>query len=308
MQVLLIAVITGFAVMSVMAGLDGGVKRLSEWNMGLAGVLMIFLLIAGPTIYILSGFTQNMGFYLTHLAELSLWTETFRESNWQGSWTVFYWAWWISWSPFVGMFIARISKGRSVREFVLGVMIVPTLLSFVWMSVFGGSALSLQASGTADILAAVNADVSTALFAMFEHFPMTQVLSGIGIILVTVFFVTSSDSGSLVVDHLTSGGKLDSPVPQRVFWAVMEGVVAGVLLLGGGLSTLQTAAITTGLPFVVVLLLIIYALYVGLSQELYVEEAVEKKLQDVVEQHRVTEAVASAQEELSDAKDGKPVS
>ena len=306
-QVVLIAVITAFATMSVVAGLDGGVKRLSEWNMGLAAILMLFLLIAGPTIYILSGFTQNMGFYLTHLAELSLWTETFRESNWQGSWTVFYWAWWISWSPFVGMFIARISKGRSVREFVLGVMIVPTLLSFVWMSVFGGSALSLQASGTADILAAVNADVSTALFAMFEHFPMTQVLSGIGIILVTVFFVTSSDSGSLVVDHLTSGGKLDSPVPQRVFWAVMEGVVAAVLLLGGGLSTLQTAAITTGLPFVVVLLLIIYALYVGLSQELYVEEAVEKKLQDVVEQHRVTEAVASAQEELADAKDGKPV-
>ena len=174
MQVILIAVITGFAVMSVVAGLDGGVKRLSEWNMGLAGILMLFLLIAGPSIYILSGFTQNMGFYLTHLAELSLWTETFRESNWQGSWTVFYWAWWISWSPFVGMFIARISKGRSVREFILGVMIVPTLLSFVWMSVFGGSALSLQASGTADILAAVNADVSTALFAMFEHFPMTR--------------------------------------------------------------------------------------------------------------------------------------
>jgi len=307
MQVILIAVITGFAVMSVVAGLDGGVKRLSEWNMGLAGILMLFLLIAGPSIYILSGFTQNMGFYLTHLAELSLWTETFRESNWQGSWTVFYWAWWISWSPFVGMFIARISKGRSVREFILGVMIVPTLLSFVWMSVFGGSALSLQASGTADILAAVNADVSTALFAMFEHFPLTQVLSGIGIILVTVFFVTSSDSGSLVVDHLTSGGKLDSPVPQRVFWAVMEGVVAAVLLLGGGLSTLQTAAITTGLPFVVVLLLIIYALYVGLSQELYVEKAVQKKLQDVVEEHRVTEAVASAQEELADAKDGKQV-
>ncbi|HKK71068.1 MAG TPA: BCCT family transporter [Candidatus Krumholzibacteria bacterium] len=307
MQVILIAVITGFAVMSVVAGLDGGVKRLSEWNMGLAGILMLFLLIAGTSIYILSGFTQNMGFYLTHLAELSLWTETFRESNWQGSWTVFYWAWWISWSPFVGMFIARISKGRSVREFILGVMIVPTLLSFVWMSVFGGSALSLQASGTADILAAVNADVSTALFAMFEHFPLTQVLSGIGIILVTVFFVTSSDSGSLVVDHLTSGGKLDSPVPQRVFWAVMEGVVAAVLLLGGGLSTLQTAAITTGLPFVVVLLLIIYALYVGLSQELYVEKAVQKKLQDVVEEHRVTEAVASAQEELADAKDGKQV-
>jgi choline/glycine/proline betaine transport protein len=301
-QVILILVITAFATMSVMAGLDGGVKRLSEWNMGMAALLMLFLLIAGPTIYILGGFTQNMGFYLTHLAELSLWTETFRESNWQGSWTIFYWAWWISWSPFVGMFIARISKGRTVREFVLGVMIVPTLLSFVWMSVFGGSALFLQASGSADILAAVNADVSTALFAMFEHFPLTQVLSVVGVLLVTIFFVTSSDSGSLVVDHLTSGGKLDSPVPQRVFWAVMEGVLAAVLLLGGGLATLQTAAITTGLPFAVVLILIIYALYIGLSQEVFVEEAVETKLQDVAEEHKLTEAVASVTQDMKEGK------
>ncbi len=298
-QVGLIAVITLFATLSVMAGLDGGVKRLSEWNMGLAGLLMLFLLIAGPTIYILSGFTQNLGFYIKEFAELSLWTETFRESNWQGSWTVFYWAWWISWSPFVGMFIARISKGRSVREFILGVMIVPTLLSFLWMSVFGGSALWLQSSGTGDVLAAVNADVSTALFAMLEFFPLTIVLSIIGIILVTVFFVTSSDSGSLVVDHLTSGGKLDSPVPQRVFWAVMEGVIAGVLLLGGGLSTLQTAAITTGLPFALVLLLIVYSLYVGLSEEAYVEDAVSDKLEDVREDHRLSEAIASVKEELS---------
>jgi len=295
-QVLLIAAITGVATLSVMAGLDGGVKRLSEWNMGLAALFMLFLLIAGPTIYIMSGFTQNLGFYLENFAELSLWTETFRDTNWQGSWTVFYWAWWISWSPFVGMFIARISKGRTVREFILGVMIVPTLLSFVWMSVFGGSALFLQSQGTADIVAAVNADVSTALFAMLENFPLTSVLSAVGILLVTVFFVTSSDSGSLVVDHLTSGGKLDSPVPQRVFWAIMEGVVAGVLLMGGGLSTLQTAAITTGLPFTVVLLLIIYALYIGLSQELYVEEAVADKLESVKEEHRLSEAVATAHE------------
>lgn len=297
-QVILIAVITAFATLSVMAGLDGGVKRLSEWNMGLAGLFLLFLLVAGPTVYILSGFTQNLGFYLTNLTQLSLWTETFRETNWQGSWTVFYWAWWISWSPFVGMFIARISKGRTVREFILGVMIIPTLLSFVWMSVFGGSALSLQASGAADIVSAVKADVSTALFEMLKHFPITSLLSIVGIVLVVVFFVTSSDSGSLVVDHLTSGGKLDSPVPQRVFWAVMEGVVAAVLLIGGGLSTLQTASITTGLPFAVVLLLCVYALYVGLSQELYVEEKVEGKLQDVEEEHRLLEAIASAQKKL----------
>ena len=303
-QVLLIAIITGLATISVIAGLDGGVKRLSEWNMGLAAALMLFLLIAGPSIYILSGFTQNIGSYLTILPELSLWTETFRETNWQGSWTVFYWAWWISWSPFVGMFIARISKGRTVREFVLGVVLIPTLLSFIWMSVFGGSALWLQASGAADILGAVQADVATALFAMLESYPLTTLLSIIGIILVSVFFVTSSDSGSLVVDHLTSGGKLDSPVPQRVFWAIMEGVVAAVLLIGGGLSTLQTAAITTGLPFTIVLLFIVYSLYVGLSQEVFVEEAVRNKLRQVKDDHRLDEAIATAQQEIIEAVGG----
>jgi len=187
-QVLLIAGITALATLSVIAGLDGGVKRLSELNMGLAGIFLLFILIVGPTVYILSGFTQSIGFYLEKLPELSLWTETFKDSNWQGGWTVFYWAWWISWSPFVGMFIARISKGRTVREFILGVMIVPTILSFIWMSVFGGSALFLQSSGEANIVAAVNADVSTALFEMLKHFPWTWVTSLVGIVLVSVFF------------------------------------------------------------------------------------------------------------------------
>ncbi|MGE9293050.1 MAG: BCCT family transporter [Puniceicoccales bacterium] len=297
-QIILIVVITGMATLSVVAGLDGGVKRLSEINMGLAAIFMVFLLLAGPTIYILSGFTQNIGSYLTILPELSFWTETYRGSDWQGGWTVFYWAWWISWSPFVGMFIARISKGRTVREFILGVVLIPTLLSFIWMSVFGGSAIWLQAGGIADIYSAVSTDVSTALFAMLESFPFTTVLSIIGIFLVTVFFVTSSDSGSLVVDHLTSGGKLDSPVPQRVFWALMEGVLAAVLLLGGGLQTLQTASITTGLPFTMILLCIIYTLYIGLSQEVYVEEAVSSKLKEVRADHRLDEAISTAQQEI----------
>ncbi len=290
-QVILIALITGVATLSVMSGLDGGVKRLSQCNMGLAAILLLFLLVTGPTVYILGGFTQNLGYYLTKLPEISLWAETFRETNWQGSWTVFYWAWWISWSPFVGMFIARISKGRTVREFILGVMLIPTLLSFVWMSVFGGSAIYLQASNTIDIVSAVKADVATAMFVMFESFPLTDLLSLIGIVLVTVFFVTSSDSGSLVVDHLTSGGKLESPVTQRVFWAVMEGVIAAVLLIGGGLTTLQTASIATGLPFAVILLLIIYALYIGFSQELYVEDAVQRKLKRIKEDHRMAKAI-----------------
>jgi choline/carnitine/betaine transport len=297
MQVALITIITGFATLSVMAGLDKGVKRLSQADMILAAVFMLFLLVVGPTVYILGGFTQNLGYYLRIFPELSLWTETFRETNWQGSWTVFYWAWWISWSPFVGMFIARISKGRTVKEFILGVILIPTLLSFVWMSVFGGSALFAQTHGVADITSAVKNDVATAMFVMLDHFPLAEVLSLTAIVLVTIFFVTSSDSGSLVVDHLTSGGKLDSPTPQRVFWAVMEGVIAAVLLIGGGLTTLQTASVSTGLPFALVLLVSVYALYVGFSQELYVENAVKRAVASAKEEHRVLEAVSTAVED-----------
>jgi choline/carnitine/betaine transport len=275
-QVGLIVVITGAATLSVMAGLDKGVKRLSQFNMGLAALFLLFILVVGPTVFILSGLTQSLGFYLETLPELSLWTETFRDTNWQGSWTVFYWAWWISWSPFVGMFIARVSKGRTVREFILGVMIVPTLLSLVWMAAFGGSALSLQASGAVDLVAAVDEDVATALFVMLEAFPLRAVTSTIGIVLVIVFFVTSSDSGSLVIDHLTSGGKLNSPRTQRVFWAVMEGLVAAVLLIGGGLTTLQAGAIATGLPFAIILLFMVWALYVAFRRERFALDVLER--------------------------------
>lgn len=260
-QVILIAVITGFATISVVMGLDGEVKRLSEINMVLAGVFLLFVLIAGPTVYILSGFTQNIGYYMANFLEMSLWTETFRDTNWQGTWTVFYWAWWISWSPFVGMFIARISKGRTIKEFIVGVIIIPTTISFLWMSVFGGAAIFQQLNGINDLTAIISVDESLALFALVENLQLSTVLSIVGIILVIVFFVTSSDSGSLVVDHLTSGGKLDSPVPQRIFWAVMEGVVAATLLVGGGLSALQTASVLTGLPFTLILVIMIYSLY-----------------------------------------------
>jgi len=306
-QIILIACITAVATASVVAGLDGGVKRLSSWNMILAAVFLVFMLIVGPTVYILSGLTQNTGFYLYNLPMLSMWTETFRGTNWQGSWTVFYWAWWISWSPFVGMFIARISKGRTVREFVLGVMIVPTLLSFVWMSTFGGSAIYLQSNGIADISAAVNSNVATALFAMLESFPFTTVTSLVGMVLVTVFFVTSSDSGSLVVDHLTSGGKLDSPVAQRIFWAVTEGLLAAVLLKGNGLDALQTASVATGLPFAAVLCVMIYSLYIGLSNEHYIETAVKNKLKDVHAEHKLSEAIAAHHEEQNAADIGKDI-
>ena len=270
--VLLIGVITFFAVISIATGLDKGVKNLSMANMYTAAAFMVFLLAVGPTVYILKAFTQNIGFYLQNLPQLSFWVETYygaEGSNWQNPWTIFYWGWWISWSPFVGMFIARISKGRTVREFILGVMIFPTLLSFLWMSSFGGSALWLQITGGADIASAVSQDVSTALFVMLESFPFSKVTSFIGILLVTIFFVTSSDSGSLVVDHLTSGGKLDSPVPQRIFWGVVEGVCAAALLMGGGLVALQSASIATGLPFTIVLLVMCFSLFRGLQEEHY---------------------------------------
>lgn len=293
-QVILIVIITGLATVSVLMGLDGGVKKLSEINMILAGIFLVFVLIAGPTVYILSGFTQNIGYYMSNLLEMSLWTETFRATNWQGGWTVFYWAWWISWSPFVGMFIARISKGRTVREFIVGVIFIPTSISFLWMSVFGGTAIFQEMNGIGAVSTFVQENEALALFALLDNLPLASILSVIGIILVTVFFVTSSDSGSLVVDNLTSGGKLNSPVPQRVFWAVMEGVIAATLLVGGGLTALQTASIITGLPFTIILILMIYSLNMGLKQEYEIETSVDVALQQVTDDHAITEVITSA--------------
>lgn len=266
-QVILIVVITLAATASVVAGLSAGVKRLSEINIVIAAVFLLFIIIVGPTIFIVDSFVQNTGAYVQNFFQMSFWTETYRQSDWQSSWTVFYWAWWVSWSPFVGMFIARISRGRTLKEFVLGVLVVPSLITFLWLSAFGGSAIFLELNGIADIATAVKENVATSLYALLEQFPISLVTSMVGVILVTSFFVTSSDSGSLVVDSLTAGGKLDAPVAQRIFWALTEGAVAAVLLLGGGLQALQTAAITTGLPFAIILLIMIWSLMKGLRSE-----------------------------------------
>ena len=267
-QIVLILAITGLATISVVAGLDAGVKRLSELNIWLAGAFLIFMLLVGPTLFVLSLYTQSLGYYIQVLPEFAFWNAAFTETQWQAWWTIFYWGWWISWSPFVGMFIARISKGRSVRELLVGVIFLPSILCFLWMSVFGGSAISLQMSGERDVASAVNENVATALFDMLESFPLTGLVSFIGVLLLVSFFVTSSDSGSLVVDHLTSGGKLDSPKPQRVFWAVMEGLVAIALLIGGGLSALQTAAVSIGLPFALILLIMCWSMKKAFTEEL----------------------------------------
>jgi choline/glycine/proline betaine transport protein len=266
-QVILITIITFAATGSVVAGLSGGVKRLSQMNMILGAIFLLFMLLVGPTLFVMNSFIQNTGGYIQNFFELSFWTETYKQSDWQSDWTVFYWAWWVSWSPFVGMFIARISRGRTLKEFVLGVLIVPTLLTFLWLSTFGGSAIYLELNSLADIASAVTGNIATSLYVLLEQFPLSAVTSIVGVVLVISFFVTSSDSGSLVVDSLTAGGKLDAPIPQRIFWALTEGAVAAVLLIGGGLGALQTAAISTGLPFAVILIILMWSLLKGLQKE-----------------------------------------
>lgn len=266
-QVVIIAVITAMATISVVLGVDKGIRRLSQINVIIAGLLLFFVLIAGPTRYLLDALVQNLGIYIQQLPRLSFWAEAYKGTEWQHGWTLFYWAWWIAWSPFVGIFLARVSRGRTVREFISAILVVPTLATFVWLTVFGNAALHVELFGAGGIVAAVKADVAVALFQLLEHYPLTSVTVALAVCIVVTFFVTSSDSASLVVDIITSGGELEPPKIQRVFWATMEGVVAAVLLLGGGLLALQTAVVTTGLPFAVVLLLLSVSLVRGMGEQ-----------------------------------------
>ncbi|WP_170343569.1 BCCT family transporter [Ruegeria arenilitoris] len=263
-EVILITAITAVALVSVVRGLDGGVKVLSEINMGMAFLLMIFVLVAGPTTAILVIFWDSIVSYTQHLLPLS---QPFGrpDSNYAQGWTAFYWAWWISWSPFVGMFIARVSRGRTVREFMICVLLIPTFVCMLWMSVFGGTAITQFVSD--GVTAVSDAPLELKLFEMLKELPLASITSFVGIILVVVFFVTSSDSGSLVIDTITAGGKIDAPLPQRVFWCCFEGAVAIALLLGGGLASLQAAVLSTGLPFALILLVMCWAVFKGLVQE-----------------------------------------
>ena len=263
-QIVLVIGITAIALFSVVAGLDAGVKRLSEINMILAVLLLLFVVAVGPTLDILSGFFGNLGAYFQHLPALS--NPVGRDdANFSQGWTAFYWAWWISWSPFVGMFIARVSRGRTVREFIVSVLIVPSLACVLWMTVFGETAIIQFVRDGYE--AATKAELPLQLFAMLDALPLAQITSFIAIILVVVFFVTSSDSGSLVIDVIAAGGKVDAPTPQRVFWCVFEGLVAIALILGGGLVALQAMAVSTGLPFTIVLLMSTVAVIKGLASE-----------------------------------------
>jgi BCCT family betaine/carnitine transporter len=264
MMIVLVLVITAIAIASVVAGMDKGVKLLSEINLGLAALLLVFVIAVGPTWQILQGFFLNLAAYGTYLPALA---NPFgrEDTNFVQGWTAFYWAWWISWSPFVGMFIARVSRGRSVRELLTAVLLIPSLVSVLWMTALGGTAISQLVN---DGLTSVkDAGLELQLFEMLAHLPLTGITSFVGIVLVIVFFVTSSDSGSLVIDTISAGGKVNAPVPQRVFWASFEGLVAVALLLGGGLVALQAMAVSTGLPFAIVLLGASYALIKGLLAE-----------------------------------------
>ncbi|MFP4244770.1 MAG: BCCT family transporter [Ectothiorhodospira sp.] len=260
-QVVLIAIITMMATVSVVLGLDGGIRRLSELNIILAVGLLAFVLIFGPTVYLLQTLVQNTGNYISGLFNMTFNLYAYEPTDWIGGWTLFYWGWWIAWAPFVGMFIARVSRGRTLREFTFGVLFVPVGFTIMWMTFFGNTALHMiMEQGITQLADAVAEDSSVALFQFLEQMPLSSITAVVATLLVVTFFVTSSDSGSLVVDILTSGGREDSPTWQRIFWALLEGVVAAVLLIAGGLSALQTATIASALPFTIIMIFMAWGL------------------------------------------------
>jgi choline/glycine/proline betaine transport protein len=266
-QIAMIALITGMATISVVRGLDRGIRQLSRLNIAIALALLAAVFALGPSVFLLDFYGQTLADYLQNIVAMSLWADVLRDSDWQQQWTTFYWAWWISWSPFVGMFVARVSRGRTIRQFLVGVLLVASGTTTAWLTVFGGTALHLQLFQGADIAVAAAADVSRGMFLMLEELPLSWLLATVASLTLVTFFVTSSDSGSFVIDIITAGGDPDPPKAQRVFWSIMEGVIAATLLLGGGLQALQTAAIVSGLPFALVLLILCAGLWRALSRE-----------------------------------------
>lgn len=268
-QIATILIITLLATFSVVAGMDKGIKRLSVINIGLAVALMLFVFIVGPTLFILQTFVENTGSYLSNLVERTFSLQAYTANDWIGNWTLFIFGWTISWAPFVGIFIAKISRGRTIRQFIVGIMLIPTIFTFLWFSVFGDTALHLiLVEGYQSLVQDVQQDKAIALFKLYEHLPLTSLLSFLSVILIITFFVTSADSGSLVIDSLTSGGVTDTPIWQRVFWTTTQGLIASALLLAGGLSALQTASIVSALPFTIIMLIAI----IGLCKALAIEQ------------------------------------
>lgn len=267
LQLLLIAVITLLATMSVMLGLDKGVKRLSDINILLTVLLLGFMLLLGPTQQIIDSFVENVGNYVSDLVPLGFWSEAYSNTDWQANWTLFYWAWWVSWSPFVGIFIARISRGRTIREFIFGVLFIPMLILFFWFTTFGGTAIHMELAGNPGLVELVKTDSNSVIFKLMEFYPLTKPVSMLIVVMIVLWFVTSSDSASLVIDMLTSGGDNNPPKIQRLFWALSQGIIAAVLLVAGGLAALQAAAIIAGFPFAIVVFVMMYCLWRGLTRD-----------------------------------------
>ena len=268
-QLSIIAVITGVATISVVSGLNVGIRRLSEFNMGVAAVLLAFVLVAGPTTHIFETFAAGIGAYLSDVIETSFRVGAASDPDWQADWTLFYWVWWISWSPFVGIFAARISRGRTIREMIAGMLLAPTLLGFLWFAAFGGTALSLESAGIGRIAEMSMKDEALSLYAMLAEMPLSMLTSALATLAIVVFFITSSDSGSLVDVMVTSGGHTNPPAPYRVFWCATEGVVAMSLLSAGGLIAMRTASLTSALPLTIFLLVAC----VGLVRALRIDAA-----------------------------------
>jgi choline/glycine/proline betaine transport protein len=273
-QIIIMCVITSLAVISVATGLDKGIKILSETNMVLAIILLLLIFVLGPTVFLLQAYLQNIGDYVADIIHNTFNLFAYKKTEWIGGWTIFYWGWWLAWAPFVGLFIARISRGRTIREFIIGVMLIPTVFTLFWMTIFGNSAIDLvHNQGVVALGDMVSKDSSVALFVFLENFPLSSVLSFFSVLMIVIFFVTSCDSGAMVVDMLCSHGSNDTPLWQRVYWAVGIGIVAAVLLLVGGLSALQTMTIASALPFTIVLLLAITGLFKALKVEGFKQES-----------------------------------
>ncbi len=274
-QVALIAGITAIATVSVFTGLDRGVRRLSEFNMILAVALLMFVLVTGPTVHLLQAFVQNTGMYISNVFGMTFNLYAYEPTDWIGGWTLFYWGWWIAWSPFVGMFIARISRGHTVREFVIGVLLVPLGFTFLWMTIYGNAALHMiLADGANDLMNAVSADSSVAIYSFLERLPLSNITSAVATLLVVIFFVTSADSGALVIDMLSSKDDGESPVWQRIFWALLVGAIAIALLIAGGLTALQAGTIAAALPFTVVMILACMGLLRAMRLDVAKREAI----------------------------------
>ncbi len=269
-QIAVIAVVTATATASVVSGLSRGIQRLSQANLILSGALLLFIFLTGATVFMLNSFVQNMGYYLEILARTSFWTDPEnRAGDWMASWTLGYWGWWLAWAPFVGIFVARVSRGRTIRQFVLAVLIVPTVVSFFWFSIAGDTAIRMVQEGAELIVEVLNGPngLDIVFYEYLSYFPLTSITSLVVMLAVFIFFVTSSDSGSLVIDMLTAGGDDNPPTVQRIFWAVTEGFVAAALLLAGGLAAVRSAVAAAGLPVAILLIGLAIGLVRALKQE-----------------------------------------